>query len=156
MHQSVNHDFSVTISNLSSYLRVLSYPISFCQAFYPSRASHQVHCPCFLTRKFRWMRILNMERDISARGMLLLLEHRRTYPAWHLSRSFRALGHAKRTSLICIILTTSVAGRRVFRGTRASSAHNSTNIGNCSSNWNSSPRGRSLPRQPWPCVQTST
>lgn len=53
--------------------------------------------------------------------------------------SMNTLEHSEWTSLICIILTTSVASRPVFRETRASSVHNSTNIGNCSANWNSSP-----------------
>lgn len=86
--------------------------------------------------------ILNTERDITMSRILRLSSSIEEHTQRDICRGASVLGHAKRTSLICIILTTCVVACRVFRGIRASSAHNSTNIGNCSANWNSSSRDR--------------
>lgn len=97
------------------------------------------HIISFISIRNKATNRFSIWKKISPQDSISLLEHGRTDAVWHLSRSFHALEHTEWTSLICIILTTSVAGRPVFRETRASSVHNSTNIGNCLANWNSSP-----------------
>lgn len=97
------------------------------------------HIISFISIRNKATNRFSIWKKISPQDSISLLEHGRTDAVWHLSRSFHALEHTEWTSLICIILTTSVAGHPVFRETRASSVHNSTNIGNCLANWNSSP-----------------